>query len=499
MRRHRSGALEAETPRTSNTRRHRRSSFFGSSPSASDSTKVNHEDEDFVSEEEREFHVDDGPEETSRPLSWRLDPYNSMSDWTVMLTDAGNKTIALYHVHQNIVGVGPHKSRYFEKIFRNAALVGNHCEISLGQSAASAFPLMLDFIYSNGGTEFQFQFKTAHVVALRYLGRRFGVKSLHGAATSYIRDTMSYMTAPIYLAEAGAYEDDRLVEACIAVCADNFERIYSDVLASLPPDLFRRTIESPNLQCRPECMSKVVAKFCRIQGECIDTDFLRAITSPKLLPTVEPKDAPFLLRYSTEKQLDAFESSDFWREYIDEGPTLTRRCIDAIGKSWNDQTVLSLERTRSRGFRSFSLSSSTRSLTNTTSVASSRMQSLSVQTDHLGQEEMTRNSIQSNLSQSCESNEDLDTALHHQYLPQSIQINLLEAALGNARSDRILASQTKSTLAEASVSSRDKEIQLLMDTIEEKNKEIKCLEQTVRSLQATDKYERKWRKRRVSM
>jgi len=92
----------------------------------------------------------DGEEEEEDRLDWRMDPHESRSDWTIEVV-VGEKTHGTYHVHQNILSVGPKRSEYFAHLFQNDNFAEQQTRLSrirLELLAAKAFPAMLDYLYS---------------------------------------------------------------------------------------------------------------------------------------------------------------------------------------------------------------------------------------------------------------------------------------------------------------------------------------------------------------
>jgi len=48
--------------------------------------------------------------EDQSELTWRLDPSESMSDWTLRVVNKGTNTVDEYHLHRNILAVGKRRS-----------------------------------------------------------------------------------------------------------------------------------------------------------------------------------------------------------------------------------------------------------------------------------------------------------------------------------------------------------------------------------------------------
>lgn len=404
--------------------------------------------------DETEFGADDSSDDTeSKPLSWRLAPEDSMSDWKVNVIDAQNEDITtVYHVHKNILAIGPRRSRYFSRLFRTSAPISelNNATsyITLGSTAAAAFPAMLDFIYgTNNGV-----FTATQAVALRYLAHYFDIRALHKVATKYIRNTLTAKTAPIYLAESAFYHDDRLMNAARDVCAQNFDRIYVGLLAGLPPDIFRLAVTSPNLKCKSEWLSKVVSKFCRSHEDALDADLIRTITSSKIMPKIMPEESPYMLKLCADYGVDANNNTPS----LNDKSSLRRRCIEACCSSWSEQLAKPLESTVSSPPQESSSSKTPsptlakgKKLGHSTSPKSSSSSSSRRQTLH-EREEIHR---------------------HYKGLPSHILIELLESAIIRARSD--IEEESKQRVDAMSViASRDREICDLLESIAIKNAEL---------------------------
>lgn len=87
-------------------------------------------------------------------LSWRQNPSESFSDWTIEILEEGNtehyslcKSVT-YNVHRRVLAVGPKKSDYFANIFKTNGSA-NMTQLRLSKSQAAVFPLALDYIYAD--------------------------------------------------------------------------------------------------------------------------------------------------------------------------------------------------------------------------------------------------------------------------------------------------------------------------------------------------------------
>ena len=130
--------------------------------------------------------------EADKRLDWRMDPEESFSDWTIAVSVVGGhdrsehkrKTIH-YHVHRNMLSIGPKRCDYFARLFKNnkgnnkgggsgSGFKENRSKISrvqLHPLAAKAFPILLDYLYSWDDT---LDVTCKNAAALRFLGTYFG-------------------------------------------------------------------------------------------------------------------------------------------------------------------------------------------------------------------------------------------------------------------------------------------------------------------------------------
>ena len=108
-------------------------------------------------------------------FSWRQDPSESFSDWTIEvldedITEPHNGECAVYHVHRRVLAVGLKKSDYFANIFKlNGSANRNQLRLSKRQTAV--FPLVLDYIYAD--IDFDLDPEKAYAVSF-YISSSFG-------------------------------------------------------------------------------------------------------------------------------------------------------------------------------------------------------------------------------------------------------------------------------------------------------------------------------------
>ena len=118
-------------------------------------------------------------------LSWRQNPSESFSDWTIEVIKEDNTkaqpspagVCAVYHVHRRVLAVGPKKSDYFAKLFKEIGSA-NRTQLRLSNREATVFPMALDYIYAN--SDFDLDTEKAYAVSLRnpnfYCGTNYNVR-----------------------------------------------------------------------------------------------------------------------------------------------------------------------------------------------------------------------------------------------------------------------------------------------------------------------------------
>lgn len=324
----------------------------------------------------RSAAADDGYRDPP-PLSWRLDPDESLSDWTLTvastdsvpysprrrneterasaagctsdikaadcqlddLADSMSPPAMKYHVHRAQLAVGPRRSDYFATLFKNrrrmmirdesdrrrekgtdASTDGTYIELKA--SAAAAFPIMLDFMYSPIGTPVEATTESA--VALRHLASCFGIRELFNCVTDFIKGDLRSETGPTYLSEAATYKHDKLVTACLKICAESFKDIKLSAMVLLPPDLFELVVRSPYLACDSEALSVRVAAYCRCRPDGINLETIKSLTSAEIMPRVAPDEALFYIHMLSLLGVDLPDPSKGGA-----APSLYDRCVAA--------------------------------------------------------------------------------------------------------------------------------------------------------------------------
>jgi hypothetical protein len=95
--------------------------------------------------------------------------------------------------------------------------------VELEASASAAFPMMLDFMYSQHSIDVKASADTA--TALRHLANYFGVPTLFEAVNQFIQKDMCKKNIHFYLEQATLYQDEKVISSTLVVAAWAWEAL----------------------------------------------------------------------------------------------------------------------------------------------------------------------------------------------------------------------------------------------------------------------------------
>jgi len=176
-------------------------------------------------EDESAYDSDQAPTPSDLTLvsSWRLDPEESLSDWTIEIVVNGQPN-ATYHVHKQNLVVGPRKSDYFVKLFAEGGRQFAEAEnctsrIELEELAAGYFPQILDYLYL---PERKLSFDTNNAAALYSMAKYFGIRLLRYEAKQFWQvDIKKASTCGVYYEHGRLLHEDKILEVATSACAEN--------------------------------------------------------------------------------------------------------------------------------------------------------------------------------------------------------------------------------------------------------------------------------------
>ena len=275
------------------------------------------------------------PEEEEHKLSWRLDPVESHSDWTIVIQHQGTETRDTYHTHKNILAVGPCKSDYFASLFRSTHLAesqDNTSHIILEEAAAHAMPIMLDFIYDI--PRHKLDISTRHVVALRYLSKYFGIRILYRKVMEFHKNDMTLDNISTYIQDAAVFHDESILKLAATKCLDNLQQLADEtLLQQMNPSFFLRILSNPEVDtCSVSCqMSTLLVEYCQIHKEELTRELFEALTDRKYIPQIDREAAVALLEL--EVAICGGESEETTSP---SSSCLQKRCIKVLALHWKD-------------------------------------------------------------------------------------------------------------------------------------------------------------------
>lgn len=172
--------------------------------------------------------------ETSETV-WSDKEIENWSDWKIAVSykkeDESSSDPVTYYVHRGQLAHGKYQSEYFKRLFNQENATGDGDTESYttqesvnatsviefeNASSAEAFPIFLNFIYSDNNKKY---FSSKNAIALRYLSNYFIVEQLFHDANEFIQGDVNTNNAIFYFSEAFMYQDDKMLEVvskCVA-------------------------------------------------------------------------------------------------------------------------------------------------------------------------------------------------------------------------------------------------------------------------------------------
>ncbi|KAL7440728.1 hypothetical protein ACHAXH_004297 [Discostella pseudostelligera] len=253
---------------------------------------------------------DDG--EGGVKLNWRVDPFMSMSDLSLVVfdgrADSGTKGSSggiAYHVHTLTLAYGGRKSGFVAdqikmqqknpssnnnstgrgssnrrgsttssiSMHRQGSTNSNESnnsnasykvDIFLPPLAARHMPLFLDYVYGSS-----LKLTTANAPPLRYLSNKFDCRDLHKEISSkFIPQDLEIGTAPQYCMMADELKDFELRDKSIRIMAERFDKINVNALKWMNPSIMRSLLQYERLECgSSDKLSEIVAQYLRLRDD----------------------------------------------------------------------------------------------------------------------------------------------------------------------------------------------------------------------------------------
>ena len=255
-------------------------------------------------------------------LDWRLDPFVSMSDLTLLIYDGSGNRAVPYYVHTLLLVHGGRKSGFVAdqinlqqngKRSHSNASNDYKIEVHVPPLAAKFMPVFLDYIYGE-----QLKITTSNAPPLRYLANRFDLRDLYKEiSTKFIPADLEIGTAPIYCTLADELKDFDLRDRAIKIMAERMDKLNVNSIKNLSPKLMRSLVQCEKLECASELLSEKVATWLRLRKKLIDDSLNTTSSSVKddndtitdedfywlthvqFMPKISPSEAFFYLKYGS--------------------------------------------------------------------------------------------------------------------------------------------------------------------------------------------------------
>lgn len=313
---------------------------------------------------------------TEEELSWRLPPDESLSDYIIEVRCRDSCQFVTYHVHKSILAVGPRRSHYFVCTFFNKttqsaarvaaalspdygdaaldvaaglvepacgelqrALEMQHLSIAPGRDrtvlemeelAARAFPVLLDYMYSATG---RLDITTENATPLAWLAQHLEIKSLKREVKDFWVKDLCMENLTTYYEHSILFQNEKVLMHANDYCAEHIfsveESIVVRVLTAIDPFFLLQVMGKVHGRVSSRRLSLLVAVYCNVHRDELDSNIFLQLTSEYHLPTLEVKAAKVLL------ELEASTCHN-----RDKLSSLKRRCITVLAQHWDDTCII---------------------------------------------------------------------------------------------------------------------------------------------------------------
>jgi hypothetical protein len=263
-----------------------------------------------------------------------LDPEQSLSDWTVILTNKLNGEVKPYYLHKNILAVGPRKCDYFVGVFRKTKtqeIASNKTEMAMEGPAFDCFPHFLDFVYSTGALELT----TETATSMRHLAKCFGLKIMFKQATEFLLKDIALSNIITYYKHSVILVDEKITAMVARHLSRNIMKFEptGELIKTMDPKFFVSVLTAEEIDSKTQQyhVSLLVAEYCKINKETMDAAVFLKLIDEKLLPVVDHSVALLML----EMEADIVVSTTSVLKFSNI-TSLQKRCIKDLSYHWKE-------------------------------------------------------------------------------------------------------------------------------------------------------------------
>jgi len=262
------------------------------------------------------FDEEPFPKNTRAPLSWRGDPKETLSDWTIVIHH--NDEEKVYHAHKNILALGERGCDYFATLFQSTFSEKDNStsHIPLKQTSFQVFEMFLDFVYG-----VKIRLRRDEVLPLRSLARYFGCQELNNRIIKFLEKDLKVKTGLYYYKISAEFEEQCLHLSALKVCSEHFFELNVAELHTLPLCLFQTLVTYPELGFCPlyhkphlhrcQCdlqLSNIVADYLKMEqedrGHDVTVKVLVDMTGPTWMKRVDKQAASYFLQLAQSLEQD---------------------------------------------------------------------------------------------------------------------------------------------------------------------------------------------------
>lgn len=294
-----------------------------------------------------------GSGEDDQGLSWRQEPDESLSDYTIVVhrtpegsTSSGPVSVECdtYHVHKVVLAVGSRRSRYFERQlksnapFQEATSCTSH--IALHPLAADMIPSLLDYMYFQ---TFPLSLNTYSATPLHYLSDYFDVRNLRRDVEVFCQFDMSPTNCHVYYTHASMLNDAGIQAAVLRICVqESAKASRNHEMIRVAPVEFWVNVLDIKATSEPSgsyISSHLVESLLRVKADSEDRedvtpDLFAALTDPARLPRIDTATCALAI-LSWDKHLSSMLDASDDRRLNHGARTLSqlqRRCVEALSR-----------------------------------------------------------------------------------------------------------------------------------------------------------------------
>jgi len=301
-----------------------------------DSQLMVESDDEFESNDHSRRNKRKWSEDSEDDAAWRLDPEESHSDWTVVISvnnDGAGSVHDTYHVHKMVLSVGSKKSDYFCRAFQTKNVKEwqeKTSRIELHPLAAKAFPVMLDYLYGKN-----LRISHENAAPLYHLGDYFGIQPLRNTAQRYWETTMRLEHCGVYYEHAKIFDQEDLM-TCVAVRCTNSFRLPDSLedramrLCEVSDEEFWFRVLELNRGKPNVPLSEILAQFVERNVDKVSADSFWKLTDRRHLPAINSNRAAVFFLQHAQTLYQANSNGAHRATTVDAYDSLLERCHIAL-------------------------------------------------------------------------------------------------------------------------------------------------------------------------